>query len=325
MVYAPGEWTIRLAAAILCAVAAPVASQTAYPSKPVRLIAPFPPGGTSDVLSRILAQKLSDSLGRQVIVENRPGAGGNIGHEVAAKTAPDGYTLLLSSNAALVANPLLYKRLGFDPLNDFSPISIVAKAGPVLVVHPSVPARNVKELIALAKAKPGQLNFGSGGRGTPAHVVGEMFKSAADIRIIHVPYKGGILAVMDLVAGQIDLMFADMAPAVPQIKAGKLRALAVTSEGRLRRCPRCRRWWKPVCGARARNTWWALVTPKARRPPSSRASIPTGADPEAPRRTRALWTLGINPVHTAPEQVMAAVREESPQLAKILKAAGVRA
>src|SRR6476661_5382814 len=152
-------------------------AQDAYPTKPIRFIAPFPPGGTTDVLSRIVAQKLGDTLGRQVVVENRPGAGGNLGHEVAAKAPSDGYTIVMSSNAALVANPHLYKRLGFDPLNDFAPISVVAKAGPVLCVHPSVPVRSVKELVALAKSRPGKLNFGSGGRGTPAHVAGEIFKS----------------------------------------------------------------------------------------------------------------------------------------------------
>src|SRR5262245_30128431 len=199
----------------------------AYPSKPVRLIAPFPPGGTSDVLSRLLAQRLSDMLGRQVIVENRPGAGSNLGHELAAKAPADGYTMLLSSNTALAANRHLYKRLGFDPDNDFAPISIVARSGPVLVVHPSVPAKSVSELIALAKARPGQLNFGSGGRGTPAHYAGEILKASAGINIIHVPYKGGILAVNDTLGGQIEMMFADMAPAVPHIKTNRLRALAV--------------------------------------------------------------------------------------------------
>ncbi|MDO8596225.1 MAG: tripartite tricarboxylate transporter substrate-binding protein, partial [Sulfuricaulis sp.] len=192
-------------------------AQEAYPTKPVRFIAPFPPGGTTDVLSRILAQKLTDSLGRQVLVDNRAGAAGNIGHELAAKTAPDGYTLLMSSNVALVTKPHLYKRLGFDPLNDFAPISVVGKAGNVLVVHPSVPAHSVAQLLALARAKPGQLNFGSGGRGTGAHVAGEILKTATGINIVHVPFKGGILAVIDLVAGQIDMIFSDMVPAVPQI------------------------------------------------------------------------------------------------------------
>lgn len=313
-----------LALAALSAACAPAPAQTGYPTKPVRLIAPFPPGGTSDVLSRILAQKLSDTLGRQVVVENRPGAGGNIGHEVASKMPADGYTLLLSSNAALVANPLLYKRLGFDPLNDFAPISVVAKAGPVLAVHPSVPARTVKELVALAKARPGELNFGSGGRGTPAHVVGEMFKSSTGIKIVHVPYKGGILAVMDLVAGQIDLMFADMAPAVPQIKAGKLRALAVTSERRSAALPEVPTMVEAGIWRESPQTWWALVAPRGT-PPAiiARLNADLGQILKQPDVAERYATLGINIAHTTPEQVMAMVREESPPLAKVLKAAGV--
>jgi tripartite-type tricarboxylate transporter receptor subunit TctC len=318
------DWRAWLALAVLCAVSTPALSQTAYPTKPVRLIAPFPPGGTSDVVSRILAQKLTDTLGRQVVVENRPGAGGNIGHELAAKTPPDGYTLLLSNNSALVVNPFLYKRLGFDPLNDFAPISVVAKSGPVLVVHPSVPARNVKELIALAKARPGQLNFGSGGRGTPAHYVGEMLKSAAGIEIVHVPYKGGILAVLDLVAGQLDLMFADMAPAVPQIKAGKLRALAVTSEERSPALPEAPTMVEAGIWRASPQTWWALVVPRGT-PPAiiARLNSDLAQIMKQPDVLERYATLGVNPVHTTPEQVMAMVREESPQLGKVLKAAGV--
>jgi tripartite-type tricarboxylate transporter receptor subunit TctC len=319
-----GKWRSCFVAAALCATAVPVAAQTAYPVKPVRLIAPFPPGGTSDVLSRIVAQKLSDTLGRQVVVENRPGAGGNIGHEFAAKQPADGYTLLLSSNAALVANPHLYKRLGFDPLNDFAPVSVVAKAGPVLVVHPSVPARNVKELIALAKARPGQLNFGSGGRGTPAHVVGEIFKSVAGINIVHVPYKGGVLAVMDLVAGQIDLVFADMAPAVPQIKAGKLRALAVTSDERSAALPDVPTMVEAGIWRSSPQTWWAVVAPRG-----TPAAIITRLNADLaqilklPDVLERYAALGISPAHTAPEQVLEMVRSELPVLGKALKAAGV--
>ena len=324
MVDAFGNRRLWLAVAVLCTASMPVLSQTAYPTKPVRLIAPFPPGGTSDVLSRILAQKLSDTLGRQVVVENRPGAGSNIGHELAAKSPADGYTLLLSSNTALVANPLLYKRLAFDPLNDFAPISVVAKAGPVLVVHPSVPARNVKELIALAKARPGQLNFGSGGRGTPAHYVGEMLKAVAGIKIVHVPYKGGILAVMDLVAGQIDLMFADMAPAVPQIKAEKLRALAVTSEQRSAVLPDVPTMVEAGVWRSSPQTWWALVAPRGT-PPAviTRLNADLGQILKQPDVLERYGTLGINTAHTTPEQVLAMVREEGPPLAKIFKAAGV--
>ncbi|HKU71108.1 MAG TPA: tripartite tricarboxylate transporter substrate binding protein [Burkholderiales bacterium] len=311
-------------AVTLCSIPALAAAQTAYPVKPVRMIAPFPPGGTSDVLARIVAQKLSDTLGRQVIVENRPGAGANIGHEFAAKQPPDGYTLLLSSNAALVANPHLYKRLGFDPLNDFTPVSLVAKAGPVLVVHPSVPARSVKELIALAKARPGKLNFGSGGRGTPAHVVGEIFKSVTGINIVHVPYKGGVLAVMDLVAGQIDLVFADMAPAVPHIKAGKLRALAVTSDERSAALPDVPTMVEAGIWRSSPQTWWAVIAPKGvpgaivARLNSDLAQILK--QPDVQERYA---TLGISPVHSSPEQVLEMVKSELPVLGKALKAAGV--
>ena len=299
-------------------------AQDAYPSKPIRFIAPFPPGGTTDVLSRILAQKLSDSLGRQMVVENRAGAGGNIGHEIAAKTAPDGYTLLMSNNAALATNPHLYKRLGFDPLNDFSPISVVAKAGPVLVVHPSVPARNVKELIALAKAQPGQLNFGSGGRGTPAHVAGEIFKSATAINIVHVPYKGGILAVTDLVGGQIAMVFSDMVPAVPQIKGGKLRALAVTSEQRSAALPDVPTMAEAGVAEPIPETWWAMLAPKGT-PAAIINRLNTDLDEiiKLPDVREKYAGLGVATVHTAPERVLELVRSEGPKMGKVLKAAGV--
>ena len=308
----------------LALAAAPALAQDVYPSKPIRFIAPFPPGGTTDVLSRILAQKLTDSLGRQVLVDNRPGAGGNIGHEVAAKTAPDGYTLLMSSNAALVTNPHLYKRLGFDPLNDFSPISVVAKAGPVLVVHPSVPARSVKELIALAKARPGKLNFGSGGKGTPAHVAGEIFKAATAITIIHVPYKGGILAVTDLVAGQIDMVFSDMVPAVPQIKAGRLRALAVASEQRSPALPDVPTMIEAGMQEPIPETWWAMIAPKST-PPAiiNRLNAELAQIMKLPDVQERYAGLGIFTAHTTPERVMELVKLEAPQIGKVLKAAGV--
>src|SRR5215212_3019194 len=208
------------------------AQAPAYPTKPVRFIAPFPPGGTSDIIARVAAQKLTDALGKQVIVDNRGGASGTIGYELAAKAPPDGYTLLLTSMGGLVTNQFLYKRLPFDPMRDFAHISQLATAGQVLVVHPSIAARNVQELIALAKSKPGQLTVGSGGVGTTQHIVAEVFQSATGIKLVHVPYKGSILAVTDTVAGQISMTFADMAPAVPHVKANRLRALAVSSEQR---------------------------------------------------------------------------------------------
>jgi tripartite-type tricarboxylate transporter receptor subunit TctC len=300
------------------------AQQPAYPVKPLRFIAPFPPGGSTDVLSRILAQKLSDALGRQVVVENRPGAGGNLGHEVAAKTAPDGYTLVMSSNVALATNPHLYKRLGFDPLNDFAPISVIAKAGPVLVVHPSLPVRSVKELIALAKSRPGQLNFGSGGRGTPAHVVGEIFKAETGINIVHVAYKGGVLAVNDLVGGQIEMVFADMAPAVPHIQVNRLRALAVTSEERSKAIPSVPTMVE--AGVRLGNTttWWAILAPKGTPVPIiARLNSELAKIMQLPDVQERYATLGLATLHTPPERVMEWVKQESPVMGKVLKAAGV--
>jgi tripartite-type tricarboxylate transporter receptor subunit TctC len=276
------------------------------------------------VLSRIVAQKLSDSLGRTVVVENRPGAGGNLGHEVAAKAPPDGYTIVMSSNAALVANPHLYKRLGFDPINDFAPISVVAKAGQVLCVHPSIPVRNVKELVALAKSRPGRLNFGSGGRGTPAHVAGEIIKSVTGINIIHVPYKGGILAVMDVVAGQIDMVFADMAPAVPQIKAGKLKALAVTSDERSAVLPETPTMVQAGIQGSSPQTWWAVLAPKG-----TPAAVIARINGDLAQMTKLADVqekyagLGITMAHSTPEQVTELIRSEGPPLGKVLKAAGV--
>ncbi|MBI2508484.1 MAG: tripartite tricarboxylate transporter substrate binding protein, partial [Betaproteobacteria bacterium] len=290
------------AAALWLGTAAPLAlAQGAYPVKPVRLIAPFPPGGTTDVLCRIVAQKLTDALGRQVVVENRPGAAGNIGHEVAAKAPPDGYTLLLSAKGALVTNQFLYRRLGFDPLNDFAPVSLVATSGPVLVVHPAVPARNVKELIALARARPGQLNFGSGGVGTTAHIVGEVFKAATGVRIVHVPYKGGVLAVTDVVAGQIEMSFADMVPSVPQIKAGRLRALAVTSEQRSPTLPEAPTMVEAGVKEPFPQTWWAITAPRGT--PAAvigRINAELAQIMKQPDLQEKYAGLGLFPVHTAP-------------------------
>jgi tripartite-type tricarboxylate transporter receptor subunit TctC len=311
-------------AAVITMLMSPVSAQDAYPSKPVRLIAPFPPGGTTDVLSRIVAQKLADALGRAVPVENRPGAGGNIGHEAAAKSPADGYTLAMSSNAALVTNPHLYKRLGFDPYNDFDPISIVAYAGQVLVVHPSVPAKTVSELVALAKARPGQLTFGSGGKGTPAHVAGEIFKTAGGIDILHIPYKGGIQAVTDCVGGQIAMVFSDMVPAVPQIKTGRLRALAVTSERRSSVLPDVPTMPEANVKGTSPQVWWALIAPKGTpRAIINRLNTEIANMMKLHDVQERYAGLGVFTGHTAPERVTELMKIESPQMGKVLKAAGV--
>lgn len=230
----------------------------------------------------------------------------------------------MSSSAQLVTNPHIYKRLGFDPLGDFSPISVVAKAGPVLVVHPSVPAKSVKDLIALAKARPGQLNFGSGGRGTPAHISGEIFKAATRINIVHVPYKGGILAVTDLVAGQIEMVFSDMVPAVPQIKAGKLRALAVTSEQRSSALPDVPTMVEAGVKETIPDTWWAVLAPKGTPAPIiNRLNAALAQIMKMPEVQERYASLGIFTVHSTPDRVTELIKIETPHIGKVLKAAGV--
>jgi tripartite-type tricarboxylate transporter receptor subunit TctC len=297
-----------------------------YPTKPVRFIAPFPPGGTSDIVARVVAQKLTDSLGRQVLVDNRGGASGTIGYELAAKAQPDGYTLLLTSMGGLVTNQFLYKRLPFDPMHDFAHVSQLATAGQVLVVHPGVAARTVQELIALAKSKPGQLTVGSGGIGTTQHIVAEVFQSATAIKLVHVPYKGSILAVTDTVAGQISMTFADMAPAVPHVKANRLRALAVSSEqrsGAIADVPTMAesgiKEWFP-------QTWWAMAAPRGT--PSAiikRLNADVGQFMKAPDVQEKFASLGLIPLHSAPEHVGELVKTGAARMAQVVKAAGIQA
>jgi tripartite-type tricarboxylate transporter receptor subunit TctC len=311
-------------ASLLALPASPVAAQSTYPSRPIRLIAPFPPGGTSDVLARLLAQKLTDGLGQPVAVDNRPGAGGNIGHEIAAKAPADGYTLLLTNSSTLVTNPHLYKRLGFDPIADFTPIAMVAQAGQVLVVHPSVPANSVAELTALVKGKPGQFNFGSGGIGIQSHISGEMYKSATGVNIIHVPYKGTIQAVTDLVAGQIQIVFSDMVPAMPQIRAGKLRALAVTSPQRSAALPEVPTMIEAGVPDFDASVWWAIIGPRGLPVEVvSRVNADLGRIMNLPEVKESYAKLGVATRHSAPAGVMETVRREGPIMARVLKAAGV--
>ena len=316
---------LALAAFGLACTHAPAArAQDAYPGKAIKFIAPYPPGGTTDVLARVLAQKLGEALGQPLAVENRPGAGGNIGQEFAAKSAPDGYTLVLTANPALNTNAHLYKRLGYDPFNDYAPISMVATAGSVLVVHPSLPAKNIAELIALAKSRPGQLNFGSGGRGTPAHVLGEVFMSITGIKIVHVPYKGTIQSVTDLVAGQLDMVFSDMVPAVPQIKGGRLRALGVTSEQRSPVLPEVPTFAEQGITRPLPQGWWAVLAPRGT-PPAivARLNAELGRVVKMKDVEEKYVSLGIFTAHSTPEAVMERAKAESPEMGRVLKAAGV--
>ncbi|MBI3917090.1 MAG: tripartite tricarboxylate transporter substrate binding protein [Betaproteobacteria bacterium] len=207
-----------------------------YPARPVRMIVPFPPGGGTDYFGRIIAQKLTENLGATFVVDNRGGAGGIIGTEVAAKSKPDGYTIILVSTSHAI-NPSLHRKLPFDPARDFAPVTMLASGPLLLVVHPSLPARNVRELITLAKARPGMLAVASAGNGTPPHLAVELFKTMTRVDMVHVPYKGNGPAYTDLIAGQVPVMFPSITTALPIAKSGKVRALAVTSAARSRIAP----------------------------------------------------------------------------------------
>ena len=311
--------------AFLLAVASQTAlAQTGYPSKPIRLIAPFPPGGATDTLCRVLAQKLSEGLGQPVTVDNRPGASGNIGHELAMKASADGYTLLLTNSSTLTTNPHLFKSLPFDPVADFAPVSLVATAGQVLVVHPSVPASSVAELVALAKARPGQLNFGSGGKGIQSHISGEMFKSMTGVNMVHVPYKGTVQAVADLVAGQVQLVFADMVPAMPHIKSGRLRPLAVTISERSPALPDVPTMIEAGVPGYSATLWWAVALPKG-----ADAALIQRLNGELKRIVslaevqERYASLGMNPAHSTAREVTELIRSDTRKFGPILKAAGV--
>src|ERR687896_1758497 len=222
---------IRLVIALLCLSGLPALAQ-GYPSKPVRMIVPYPPGGGNDTLGRLFAAKLGERMGQPFVVENRPGAGTMIGTEAAAKSPPDGYTILLSSIATHALSPNLYARVPYDPIKDFAPITLLGIAPTVLVVNSDLPAKNLQELIALAKSKPGSFTYASGGNGTPPHINGEVFKALAGIDLLHVPYKGRGPALADLVAGRVHVMLDTAASAMPHVRGGRLRALAISARER---------------------------------------------------------------------------------------------
>jgi tripartite-type tricarboxylate transporter receptor subunit TctC len=227
---------IALTAALLCFSAVSASAQT-YPAKPIRIIVGFAAGGPADVMARLVGQKLSTILGQSIVVDNRPGAGGTLGARAVAEAEPDGYTLLLGNTSTLVIGPAVYRNVGYDPIKSFAPVAMLGATSNFLVVHPSFPPRSLKELIALAKAEPGKLNYSSPGAGTPPHLIGEMLKLKAGIDIVHVPYKGGGSAAQAVMAQDVHLTFENPAVSLPHIQAGKVRALAVTSEQRNRQAP----------------------------------------------------------------------------------------
>jgi len=313
-----------LRACLLCLVAA-AASAEGYPEKPVRMVVAFPPGGGTDILGRMLAQRLGETLGQNVVVENRGGAGGNVGTEAAARAAPDGYTILMGNVAPNAINVSLYRNLPFDPVADFAPVSLVAATPNVLVVHPSTAARTVKGLIALARARPGTLNFASAGNGSSSHLAGELFRVLAGAEIVHVPYKGAGPAMLDVLSGQVQLYFATLPAALPHVKSGKLAAVAVTSARRspaLSDLPTVAESGVPGYEA---STWYGVLAP-ARTPAAAVERLHGDivrilAQPEFRERLQA---QGFDPVGSSPEEFRAFIRSEIAKWGKVVRDAGIR-
>ena len=289
------------------------------------MIIPFPPGGTTDILGRVAAQKMGEALGQQVVPDNRPGAAGNIGTELAAKAPPDGHTLLTAPGSTLTIHPSLYAKLPFDPLKDFAPVTVLAAVPNALVVHPSLPARNVKELIALAKSKPGQLNYASTGAGQSTHLSMELFKTMAGLKITHVPYKGSAPAVTDLLGGHVPVMFDNMPSALPHVKAGKLRALAVSTLKRSPVAPEIPTVAESGLPGFEVSVWFAVLapaaTPKAIVDRLNQILVKALQAPDVRER---LLTQGAEPVGNTPEQFTDLMKRDLVKWAKVVKAADIR-
>jgi len=310
------------ALALMCAMAAAAVD---YPARPVALVVGFPPGGASDILARIMTTKLGSLLGQPFIVDNRPGAGGNVAGEVVAHARPDGYTLLLGNNSILATNASLYGKLDFDPEKDFAPICLIGTQANVLVVNLDVPAHSLAELIALAKANPGKLNFASSGYGLAAHLAGELFKAEAHVDIVHVPYKGSAPALQDLIAGENQMMFATTVGAMGFIKSGQVRPLAVTTLKRTAALPDIPTIDEQGIRGFDATTWHGLVapagTPKDIIATLNRATIEALGDPDV---RRALGGLGVDIVGDTPEEFGAYIKAEIPKWAAVIKASGAR-
>jgi tripartite-type tricarboxylate transporter receptor subunit TctC len=303
----------------------PAQAQEAYPSKPVRLILPFPPGGSTDILGRVVAEQLSARLGQPVVTDNRGGAGGNVGAEAAARAAPDGYTLLFAATT-LAISPSLYAKLPYDPVKDLTPISLIATVPNVLITHPAVPARTLQEFIALARAKPGELNYGSGGSGTSNHLGGELFNMVAGVKLVHIPYKGVNLAMNDAMAGNIQLVVIGIPAAAPQIKAGKLRALAVLAPQRSPTLPEVPTVAEAGLPDFDVTTWYGLLAPAGTpRPIVARLNAEIVRVMNAPELKERLAAMAAEPRTTTPEEFAAYIGEEIAKWGDVVRKAGLRA
>ena len=295
-----------------------------YPAKPVRIIVPFPPGGGTDIVARAVAQKLGESLGQTFVVDNRGGAGGTLGSEAAAKSPPDGYTLAIATSSTHGVAPSLYPKLGYDPVADFAPVTLVATTPFVLVVHPALPVKSVPELIALAKRQPGRLNYGSAGNGSSNHLTVEMFDMMANIKMTHVPYKGSGPALVDLMAGQVDLLINDMSSLINYVNAGKMRAIAVTSSKRNPALPKVPTIAESLPGYEA-EAWYGVIAPS-----KVPAAITAKLQEEIVKLLRTtdlkdrLHTQGLDAVGNSQAEFLTYMQRDIAKWAKVVKASGAR-
>jgi tripartite-type tricarboxylate transporter receptor subunit TctC len=324
---APRRRIVAIAFALVLAAGGafgPATAQT-YPSKPIRLVVPFPPGGSLDVVARAIGQKLAEAWGQPVVIDNRPGAGGNIGADLVAKSAPDGYTILEGALSTHAVNVSLYSRMPYDPVKDFAPITLVAVTPNVLVVNASFPVNSVPELIAYAKAHPGKLSFGSGSNGSAGHLAGELFKTEAGVDMVHVPYKGAAPALQALLAGDTQLMFDNLANSMPQWKAGKLKALAVTTAKRSALAPELPTLAETGLPGFDIYTWWGFMAP-AGTPKEIVAKWNTEVARilGTPEMRQFFAQQGAEPAPTTPEQFGALIKSEISKYAKIVKASGAK-
>jgi tripartite-type tricarboxylate transporter receptor subunit TctC len=302
------------------------ANAAAYPDKPIRMLVGFAAGGGTDTTARAIGGPLSDALGQQIIVDNRPGAAGNIAADITAHSVPDGYTILMGTIAALAINPSLYEKLPFDPIKDFEPISLAVSSMNVLVVHPSVAAKNVKELIALAKAQPGKLTYGSSGVGGAGHLAGVLFDQLAGTKMIHVPYKGGAPAMIALVSGEVNLVFATAETAVPQVKAGKIRALGVTTAKRSALLPDLPTIAEGGLPGYEANNWYGLLAP-AKTPAAiiERLNREVVKVLNMPKVKEQLFRSGLDASPSTPKEFSAYIKSEMAKWSKVVKASGAKA
>ena len=316
---------VTLLAVLMSYATAVPCAQPAYPNRPVRLIVPYPPGGGNDTLARLFGAKLTEAWGQQVVVDNRPGAGTIIGTQIAARAVPDGYTMLLSSIATHAIAPNLYSKPGYDPVKDFAPITLLAVAPTVLCVNAAVPANSVKELIALAKARPGELKFASGGAATPPHLAGEIFASMTGVKLVHVPYKGGGPAHAGLIGGETTMMFDTAASILPHVRSGKLRSLAIARSSRLGEYPNLPTFVEAGLPGYEVNAWYSVHAPAG----VTKAVIETW-NSELTRilkladiRER-LTVLGSEGVGNSPEEFARFTRAEYAKYARAIREAGVK-